>query len=107
MNRNRKTLCGLVLAALLPLVSTSCATIVGTAVSPVTGGVDLTRIFVSNNSKSALWAVPFVFVGGAIGGPFVAFFNGVNYDVTFFRSAGAYWGGFGDIFKPYEMIQGW
>ncbi|MCC6782972.1 MAG: hypothetical protein IT457_09020 [Planctomycetes bacterium] len=100
-----RTLAALALAAVLPL--TGCATILGTAVSPITGGVDLTRSFVSDAEKSRLWAVPFVFLGGAIGGPFVAFYNGVNHDASVFKSLGRYWNEFGEVFRPYEMVRRW
>lgn len=78
-----------------------CATIVGTAVSPITGGVDLCRESLS--PKEWYW-MPFVFIGGAIAGPFVAFYNGVNYDPRVFRNFGAYWHGFDDIFRPFHMV---
>jgi hypothetical protein len=48
--------------------------------------------------------MPFAFLGGAISGPFVALYNGVSYDVTVFRNFGAYWYGFGDVFRPFHMI---
>lgn len=89
------------LAAVLPLQS--CATILGTAVSPITGGVDLCRITLQKPNQ--WWAAPFVFIGGAVAGPFVALYNGVSYDVSVFRNFGAYWHGFDRIFRPFEMIQ--
>ena len=79
----------------------SCATIAGTAVSPITGGVDLCREGLRDNQW--YWA-PFVFVGGAIAGPFVAVYNGVRYDTTVFRNFGAYWHGFEDVFRPFHMV---
>ena len=103
----RNHLCAIALIVLTATLPSGCATIVGTAVSPITGGVDLTRIFVEEGGKERLWAVPFVFIGGVIGGPFVAFFNGVNHDVSIFRSWGRYWNEFGDVFRPFEMIKRW
>jgi hypothetical protein len=79
----------------------SCATIVGTAVSPITGGVDLCREALRPNEW--YW-IPFVFVGGAIAGPFVAFYNGVNYDPSVFKGFSSYWYGFDDIFRPFKMV---
>jgi hypothetical protein len=87
------------------LASGGCATVVGTAVSPITGGVDLTRQFLNDAQTKWLWATPFVFVGGAVSGPFVAFFNGVNHDPTVFRSFNRYWSDFGEIFRPFEMVR--
>ena len=89
----------LLLAAVLPF--TGCATIIGTAVSPITGGVDLCRTTL--RPWEWYWS-PFVFLGGAIAGPFVAFYNGVNYDPTVFRNMGAYWHGFEEVFRPFHMI---
>jgi hypothetical protein len=90
----------LLLAAALPL--SGCATILGTAVSPITGGVDLCREGL--NPHQWYW-MPFVFVGGAVAGPFVAFYNGVNYDPRFFRNWSAYWHGFDGVFRPFHMVQ--
>lgn len=87
----------LFLAAALSLGG--CATIAGTLVSPITGGVDLCR-----ESQCRWYAAPFVFLGGALAGPFVAFYNGVNYDPSVFRNYGAYWHGFEDVFRPFHMI---
>jgi hypothetical protein len=83
------------------LLLPSCATIAGTAVSPITGGVDLCREGVP---QGQWYWMPFAFLGGAISGPFVALYNGVSYDVTVFRNFGAYWYGFGDVFRPFHMI---
>ena len=91
----------------LPAVSGGCATIIGTAVSPVTGAVDLTRQFVNEGIKDRYWALPFVFLGGAVSGPFVAIFNGVNHDASVFKSFGRYWNSFDEIFRPFEMIRRW
>ncbi|MEM7206175.1 MAG: hypothetical protein AAF628_38335 [Planctomycetota bacterium] len=91
----------LLLVLLLCLPNVGCATILGTAVSPMTGGVDLVRQTQSSETWP-LW-LP-VFIGGAVSGPFVAFFNGVNRDAEIFRSWGNYWSDFGDVFRPFEMI---
>ena len=91
------------LAVLLTCASlTGCATIAGTAVSPVTGGVDLC---VRALRPSEWYYAPFVFLGGAIAGPFVAFYNGVNYDpILFTDQSDTYWEGFPAVFKPWRMI---
>ncbi len=90
------------LALLLPLLPLgSCATIAGTAVSPITGGVDLCRQGVSTDQW--YW-MPFAFIGGAVAGPFVAVYNGTSYDATVFRNFGAYWHGFDGVFRPFEMV---
>jgi len=99
---NRTSRCLLVAAALSTLSLGSCATIVGTAMSPLTGGVDLCR---ESLQPKQWWAAPFVWIGGTLAGPFVAFYNGVNYDPTVFRNMSAYWYGFGDIFRPFHMLQ--
>lgn len=100
----RAALLGLALSS---VAQTGCATILGTAVSPITGGVDLTRRFIEESSGSRLWATPFVFLGGVISGPFVAFYNGVNYDPTIFKAFDRYWTGFGDVFRPFDMVRRW
>ena len=89
----------LLLAVLLP--STGCSTIAGTAVSPVTGGVDLTRNVLDRDNW---YLAPVTFIGGAIAGPFVALYNGVNYDSKVFRDFNRYWREFDDVFRPFEMI---
>lgn len=83
------------------LGASSCATIVGTAVSPVTGGVDLVRL------ESDHWYyVPFIFVGGAIAGPFVAFYNGISFDTTQrHKGHDSYRREFNEIFHPYELLR--
>lgn len=85
----------------LTLGTSSCATIVGTAVSPVTGGVDLVVL------ESDHWYyTPFIFIGGAIGGPFVAFYNGINFDTNRRPEDGEnHENGFSEIFRPYELIR--
>ena len=84
-----------------------CSTIAGTAVSPITGGVDLVREYLSPKAmggRGQAWATPFVFLGGVIAGPFVALYNGVNHDVTVFRNFRRYWVEFGDVFRPFHMV---
>jgi hypothetical protein len=87
---------------LASLVLGGCATIAGTAVSPITGGVDLCREALS--PRQWYW-MPFVFVGGVVAGPFVAFYNGVNYDPTVLRTFDGYWYGFDEVFRPFHMVQ--
>jgi hypothetical protein len=89
------------LAALLIVLSPGCATVAGTAVSPITGGVDLTRYHVDSGG-SRLW-VPFVFIGGAVGGPFAALWNGIAHDLSMGHLS-PYWRDFPEIFRPFEMI---
>ena len=104
MTRPRLTRARCAACALLLALSTlnSCATIAGTAVSPITGGVDLCR----EALRADQWYLtPVVFVGGAVAGPFVAFYNGVVYDPTVFRHFGNYWNGFGDVFRPFRMVK--
>ena len=106
----RTTIRMLALSALLFGIAApcgGCATIVGTAVSPITGGVDLTERYLSPTKMGGRgnpWATPFVFLGGMIAGPFVALYNGVNHDITVFNSFSRYWSEFGEIFKPFEMV---
>jgi len=87
--------------------STGCATIVGTAFSPITGGVDLTRLYLDpdwyGGAQPWGWS-PFVFIGGMVSGPFVAIYNGVLHDISIFRSWNRYWRDFGMVFKPFEMV---
>jgi hypothetical protein len=80
-----------------------CATIAGTIVSPITGGVDLCREALH---PSEWYWMPFVFVGGALAGPLVAVYNGVGYDASIFRNFGAYWHGFDQVFRPFHMVAG-
>jgi hypothetical protein len=83
----------------LSLSLPSCATIAGTAVSPVTGGVDLCREFVP---KEQWYWMPFAFLGGAVAGPFVALYNGVNYDA---KGVYGYWASFSDVFRPFHLLR--
>jgi hypothetical protein len=68
-------------------------------VSPITGGVDLCREAVP--PEHWYW-MPFVFCGGVVSLPFVAIYNGVNYDPTVFCNLSAYWYGFADVFRPHS-----
>ncbi|MEM7308752.1 MAG: hypothetical protein AAF682_18870 [Planctomycetota bacterium] len=103
MQPNSKPLSRSLLALVLALapLAPGCATVAGTAVSPVTGGVDLTRFHMDSGG----WEVtaPFVFLGGALSGPFVALWNGVWHDVSIL-AWGAYWEDFDQVFRPFEMI---
>lgn len=79
-----------------------CATVAGTVASPLTGGVDLC---VQALRPHQWYLVPFTFIGGTIGGPFVAFYNGINYDATLTTNQNDdYWESFPMIFKPWGMI---
>jgi hypothetical protein len=108
MTQRRPVVFRLVLsmALALPLLATtSCSTVAGTAVSPITGGIDLNREFYKDRSRRSEWAwAPFIFVGGAVAGPFVALYNGMRHDVTVFRDWYPYWRDFGDVFEPFGMI---
>lgn len=84
-----------------------CATIIGTAVSPVTGAVDLTKRYLSPvhmGGRGKPWAAPFVFLGGMLAGPFVAFYNGVIHDVSIFGDWNGYWREFPEVFEPFKMV---
>ena len=98
----RPSRCLLALLAAASLSFGSCATIAGTAVSPITGGVDLCREGVQPHQW--YW-MPFAFVGGAVAGPFIAIYNGLSYDPSVFRNFGAYWNNFEDVFRPFHMIK--
>ena len=94
---------GLALVVAVLVLTSGCATVAGTAVSPITGGVDLTRYHVDEGG-SRLW-VPFVFVGGAVAGPFAALWNGIGYEASQWPEGWSpYWRGFGEVFSPFEMI---
>lgn len=95
------------LLALIAVPCGGCATIVGTAVSPITGGVDLAERYLSPvkmGGRGQAWATPFVFIGGMVAGPFVALYNGINHDISVFESFDRYWNEYPEIFKPFEMI---
>lgn len=98
----RRSLISLVAVLALTVPCGSCATVVGTLFSPVTGGVDL----VKRNVKRDEWylVVP-VFLGGMLAGPFVAIYNGINHDVTVFRNFRVYWAEFDQVFRPFEMLE--
>ncbi len=101
MKRNLRNLALLASLALLSVGSGGCATIAGTAVSPITGGVDL----VKQGLRSTQWPLaPFVFVGGMVAGPFVALYNGINHDASVFNDFGEYWEEFPEVFRPFEMV---
>ena len=92
-------------SALLALIlclptTTGCATIMGTAVSPITGGVDLAMMYGSNNKW---YMTPVYFLGGVVAGPFKAFYNGVNYDASIFKSFNGYWKDFDSMFRPFRL----
>ena len=106
-NPLKTTLLGLLL--LLPVTSTAgCATILGTSLSPITGGVDLARLYMTTDEKhkgGKWWLTPFVFVAGAVAGPFVAIYNGANHDASIFKSWYRYWQDIDDVLRPFEMIR--
>jgi len=84
------------------LLLSGCATIPGTLVSPVTGGVDLADNWLCADGSWLL--VPPVFLGGALAGPFVAFYKGVNYDAQVFRDFDEYWYNYSSIFRPFHRV---
>ncbi len=91
----------LVAALGLAFSTSSCATVAGTAVSPLTGAVDAVVMAYDEN----VWPLtPVIFVGGTIAAPFVAFYNGINYDAANISNNDTYWRGFGRVFRPYEMV---
>jgi hypothetical protein len=87
----------LTLLLLLPTTS-GCATILGTAVSPITGGVDLAMKY-----SQKWYTTPAYFLAGVVAGPFKAFYNGVNYDAAIFKSFTAYWRNFDSMFRPFRL----
>jgi hypothetical protein len=96
----------LTVAILLPIAGTGgCSTIAGTAVSPITGGINLTERYFDTESGRRMWYwTPFVFIGGAVAGPIVALYNGVRHDWSIFQSWRRYWRDFDEVFAPYDMI---
>ena len=94
-----RSLRGLALCSVLALPS--CATILGTAVSPITGGVDLVMETVDTDEW---YLAPPAFIGGAIAGPFVAFYNGLQHDARIFKNFDRYWMDFDEIFRPFEYL---
>lgn len=100
-SRKLQALHVLPLLLILPLW-TGCATVTGTLVSPITGGVDLVKEDVPDRAYG--WVVP-AFLAGAIAGPFVALYNGVQYDAAIFRDWDGYWRNFDEIFRPFETVR--
>ncbi|MBL8733132.1 MAG: hypothetical protein JNN13_12245 [Planctomycetes bacterium] len=93
-------------AALLLLTAAptlaGCSTIAGTVASPLTGGVDLCREALL--PRQWYW-VPFVWIGGTVGAPFVAFYNGIHLDASgLTMPTRAYWQAFPDVFRPWDML---
>lgn len=93
----------LLLLALTVVPSLSgCATVAGTAVSPLTGGVDLCREALQ--PQQWYW-VPFVWIGGTVGAPFVAFYNGIDLDARgLTMPTGTYWMEFPQVFRPWNLL---
>ena len=101
MNHTLTKLSLLGLLAATPTIS-GCATIAGTAASPITGGVNLCARTLS--SDQWYWS-PFVFLGGAAGGPFIAIYKGLLYDAQSLSATPAvYWHKFGRIFRPWDLV---
>ncbi len=96
----RPALLALPLTVCLLFLVSGCSTILGTAASPVTGGVDLAAKATDNN---LLLTVP-GFAAGAVAAPFVAIYNGAAHDARIFYSWDYYWRHFPDVFRPYRMI---
>ena len=80
----------LALLVLLTLPMSGCATIAGTVVSPITGGVDLAREY---GSSRRWYMAPVYFIGGAIA------------DASVFSNFSSYWHGFDSVFQPFRMIR--
>ena len=99
MTAIRNNLCSLALLFFLAVPTASCATILGTAVSPITGGVDLAM----QKYDGKAYMQPVWFIAGMVAGPFQAFYNGVNYDASIFQSFSRYWTGFDAIFRPFRL----
>lgn len=79
-----------------------CSTIAGTAASPLTGGIDLCREVLH---PSQWYWVPFVWIGGTVGAPFVAFYNGIHLDARGLTlPTSAYWQSFPEVFRPWDML---
>jgi hypothetical protein len=92
---------GALLLSALPMLS-GCGTIAGTAVSPLTGGVDLCRETLQ--PRQWYW-VPVVWIGGTVGAPFVAFYNGIDFDARGITAPTAtYWAEFPELFRPWNML---
>lgn len=86
----------------LLLSTTGCATIAGTVASPITGPVDLARYH--HDSGITKLGLPFAIVGGVVAGPFAAIYNGLRMDSRAYASEGFYHGQFGELFRPFELI---
>ena len=54
--------------------------------------------------EGELWAVPFLFVGGTLAAPFVAFCNGVNCDANHLGCEHGDWHLCDQVVRPREMI---
>ncbi len=92
-------------SALLALIlclptTTGCATVLGTVVSPITGGVDLALKY---GREDTWYLTPVYFLGGVVAGPFKAFYNGVNYDASIFAGFNTYWKHFDSMFRPFRL----
>lgn len=90
------------LALTLSMASTGCSTLAGTIASPLTGGVDA----VLTHADHGPWVrKPVAFVLGTAVAPFVAFYNGINYDASHLASSSGYWLKFDDSFRPYGTLE--
>jgi len=89
-------------AACLAALGSGCATVAGTVVSPLTGGVDAV---VEGHDDDDMYMAPLLFIGGTIAAPFVAFYNGINYDAAGMGKGARYWDDFDLVFRPYEMLR--
>lgn len=108
MNKSRHTWLARVLATACPTVLllgvTSCSTVAGVVVSPITGGVDLTRQHLDQGGTKI--GAPFACIGGVIAGPFAALWNGLRLDggYVFGGKAESYWPTVPEVFQPFEML---
>jgi hypothetical protein len=84
---------------MLMLCLSGCATILGTVVSPITGGVDMAA-----NDRITSWILPDFLVGALIG-PFVAVYNGTALDASVLSDSSHYWRDFKEVFRPFEMLE--
>ncbi|MDF1799456.1 MAG: hypothetical protein P1V81_09795 [Planctomycetota bacterium] len=91
----------LLAATVLAALGSSCATVAGTVASPLTGGVDA---IVQGYDDDEMFMAPLLFLGGTLGAPFVAFYNGINYDAAGLGKGALYWDDFDQVFRPYEML---
>jgi hypothetical protein len=83
------------------LALSGCATILGTAVSPVTGAVDLTK---RQSSQENWYMMPVFFIGGMLAGPFVALYNGVAMDASRRLNEEVYDRDFPRVFRPFDLL---